>query len=137
MAIIEADMQQLDLEVVAGQQLAFARQELAELLEQRQPDAVGVVERTAAYANAFQYYHFEAHPTITRRSLQNPALKLKMEAEALLGYSIECVEDVEARLTSYRHDDVADNLRAQNISPVPRAFTMSILDIIDEYTGRL
>lgn len=137
MAIIEADMQRLDIQVVAGQQLAFARVELAELLEQPQPDAVGVVERTAAYANAFQYYHFEAHPTITRRSLQNPALMLKMEAEVLLGYSIECVEDVENRLATYRQDEVAQDLRSRGISPVPRAFTMSILDIIDEYTGRL
>ncbi|MDQ5972498.1 MAG: hypothetical protein QG553_657 [Patescibacteria group bacterium] len=137
MAIIEADMQQLDSEVVAGQQLAFARQELAELLEQRQPDAVGVLDCTATYVNAFQKYHFEAHPTVTRRSLQNPALLLKLESEALLGYSIECVEDIENRLANYRQDDVAKDLRAQGISPIPRAFTMTILDIIDEYSGRL
>ncbi len=137
MAIIEADEQQLDGEVIAGQQLAIARHELSELLEHRQPDAIGVVDRVAGYVNAFQGLHFETNLTITRRTLQNPSRVVKMEAETLLGYSIECVEDVESRLASYRHDDVSEALRAEAISPIPRAFTMTLLDIIDEYTGRL
>ncbi len=121
-----------DTQEMAGIELAMAREVFKEELHNPVSSEQSYSHTATTYLNALQRVHFES-PSNMHSANNNASRILKVEAELLLGSSIECMEDIQERFNAYLTDEVADRLKLQQISRAPRAFTLTLLDLLDCY----
>lgn len=85
------------------------------------------------YLNAAQSFLFETDLERRYYVVNNAGLVIKNEVQLVCGYSIDCIQDVQERVEAYCQDETAESYRKQLISPMPRAFSMVMMDyLLDE-----
>lgn len=85
------------------------------------------------YINAAQMYLFESDLERRYHVVNNAGLVIKNEVQLICGFSVDCVADVQGRVEAYCNDETALSYKGLYHSPLPRAFTMVMLDyLLDE-----
>lgn len=126
MAVIEVNPQRTDLDSVRDRLVGF--------LHVVDPTIEGYEAHMVEYLQAFHARYVEDDPTQQAVFFNLYAADVvKQEVEGIVGYSIECPQDVTARLHGYVQDETGETLRNTGYSAYPRALTMTLLDLIDTY----
>lgn len=89
-----------------------------------------------SYINAFQYCYFpEGFDSSADHNLETLSRLVRKELDAISVRGISCVplEDIEISLRGYILDKTGNYLRRLNMSAMPRAATLTLLDHIEIY----
>lgn len=139
MSLSEADvtpeMLSLDQEILLGYELVVSRDRLSFFLADpningNDPgEEFGVV--ACDYLNMLQKFWFEMDQS-WGYAITDLSRRIKTEMTILFD-CVEPIEDIEKRIKCYLFDETSESLRNQDLSGYPRALTMTVLDMIDQY----
>lgn len=140
MALVESDfrpgIELLQPAELIGYELTLARERLHEFFNNPVRNNSGAVEEygvaMSGYLNVLQKCWFEQGDEIKYSIIEDLPKRIKAEAEMFFG-SIEPIEDVVSRLDWYIGDETGQDYKRRGISQYPRATTLTLLDVFDEY----
>lgn len=140
MTLLESDpspeSEELKAKVKIGYEMTIKRDNLNAFLSDQNNNQSDNDEAFSAvmtdYLNSLQENWYEQDLNTRCNVINELPRRIKAEAE-LLFKSIEPIEDIKNRIEGYLSDDVSNDYKSQYLSPYPRATTLVMLDIIDEY----
>ncbi|MEO8784960.1 MAG: hypothetical protein ABI221_01350 [Candidatus Saccharimonadales bacterium] len=113
-----------------GFELSMAREELGKTMRDSAYNDQAVASQAASYLGLAQQVFFETDQDTRYAFISEFEMRIKCEAELLLGHAVEPLEDIHQRAEVYRHDQVGQLLSAKDKSWMPRAFSLCMLDLL-------
>lgn len=140
MTLLESDLspelEELKAKVKIGYEMTIKRDNLNAFLSNQNNNQSDNDEAYSAivadYLNALQENWYENDENIRYDVINNLPKRIKVEAELLFD-SVEPIESIAQRLDEYTTDQISNENKLNGISPYPRATSLVMLDIIDEY----
>lgn len=129
MTVAEIERTELGAETDNAQRLAMARNRLGSVLQQGASEQA-YTHAAVDYLNAFsdEYFNY-SEPRFS--SYSEIAVLLYQEMSDIAPRSSYCVTDIENQLRGYTTDGTATHLQANKHNVLPRACTLTLLNILN------
>ncbi len=120
-------------EQLSGFMFADVRDNLEKVYAKSRVTSSEYEDAVKKYLNAAQAFFFESDLTRRFEVVNAPGWHAKREIEIISGQSVDCAQDIQRKVEAYCQDEKTEFYKQNFISPVPRAFSMVLMDfLLDE-----
>lgn len=140
MTLLETDLtpeiMKLDTDALIGYEMTTSRERLRDFFNNPKRNTidsdVGYAVVMSDYLNTIQKYWYEQDAATKYEVIEELPRRIKAEAQMFFE-SVEPIDEIANRVNTYLNDQTANSLKQRGISQYPRATTMTLLDIFDDY----